>query len=116
MERGMQVTMNKFINCVITIIILIIQITQCAAAGINDANREINKLNELYTKTREQYLEAAAKRDNLYNSSKVNGVNAFSWVKSNPTRDFYSFFREVLKVSDKTPANVNIIILKILMS
>lgn len=105
----MQVTMNKFINCVITIIILIIQITQCAAAGINDANREINKLNELYTKTREQYLEAAAKRDNLYNSSKVNGVNAFSWVKSNPTRDFYSFFREVLKVSDKTPANVNII-------
>ena len=52
----MQVTMNKFINCVITIIILIIQITQCAAAGINDANREINKLNELYKVLKQKQL------------------------------------------------------------
>ncbi len=53
--------------------------------------------------------EAAAKRDYLYNQSVINGVNGFDWYKANPTRDFYSFFRGTLKVSDKSPENVKLI-------
>jgi hypothetical protein len=72
----------------------------------------IAQANNLYLERKQQYVEAAAKRDNLYNSSVVNSVNAFSWVKSNPTRDFYTFFREALNIPDKeqkSPDNVRII-------
>jgi hypothetical protein len=72
----------------------------------------IAQANNLYLERKQQYVEAAAKRDNLYNSSVVNGVNAFSWVKDNPTRDFYTFFRETLNILDKeqkSPDNVRII-------
>ncbi len=68
--------------------------------------------NNLYLERNQQYVESAGRRDYLYNSSVVNGVNAFSWVKSNPTRDFYTFFREALNIPDKeqqTPDNVRII-------
>ena len=57
-------------------------------------------------------LQTIAQANNLYNSSVVNSVNAFSWVKSNPTRDFYTFFREALNIPDKeqkSPDNVRII-------
>lgn len=57
----------------------------------------------------QQYKESAAKRDNLYNSASVNGVNAFSWSKSNPTRDFNSFLKHSLGVPDNTPDNIRII-------
>lgn len=65
--------------------------------------------NNLYLERNQQYVESAAKRDNFYKQGVINGVNAFSWVKDNPTRDFYTFFRETLKVSDKSPENVNLI-------
>jgi hypothetical protein len=65
--------------------------------------------NNLYLERNQQYVESAAKRDYFYNQGIINGVNAFSWVKDNPTRDFYSFFRDTLKVSDKSPENVNLI-------
>jgi len=74
--------------------------------------RTIAQANNLYLERKQQYVETAAKRDNLYNSSVVNSVNAFSWVKSNPTRDFYTFFREALNIPDKeqkSPDNVRII-------
>lgn len=70
---------------------------------------QIKGLNKLYLQRLEQYKKSAAKRDNLYNSSNVNGVNAFSWYKSNPTRDFASFLTEGLKVPSGTPDNVRII-------
>lgn len=66
-------------------------------------------LNNLYLERLQQYKEAAAKRDNLYNSSNVNGVNAFSWSKSNPSRDFNSFLKHSLGVPDNTPDNIRII-------
>jgi hypothetical protein len=66
-------------------------------------------LNKLYLERLKQYKEAAAKRDNLYNSSSVNGVNAFSWSKSNPSRDFNSFLKHSLGVPDNTPDNIRII-------
>jgi hypothetical protein len=69
----------------------------------------VEQANKLYLERLEQYKESAAKRDNFYSQGVINGVNAFSWVKDNPTRDFYSFFRETLKISDKTPDNVNLI-------
>lgn len=74
--------------------------------------RTIAQANNLYLERKQQYVETAAKRDNLYNSSVVNSVNAFSWVKANPTRDFYTFFREALNIPDKeqkSPDNVRII-------
>jgi hypothetical protein len=74
--------------------------------------KTIAQANNLYLERKQQHVEAAAKRDYLYNSSVVNGVNAFSWVKSNPTRDFYTFFREALNIPDreqKSPDNVRII-------
>jgi hypothetical protein len=71
--------------------------------------QKVEELNGLYLERLEQYKEAAAKRDYLYNQGVINGVNAFSWSKSNPTRDFYSFFRDILKISDKSPANVDLI-------
>lgn len=69
----------------------------------------IAQANNLYLERKQQYVEAAAKRDDFYKQGVINGVNAFSWVKDNPTRDFYTFFRETLKVSDKSPENVNLI-------
>lgn len=70
---------------------------------------KIGELEKLYLQRLEQYKKSAAIRDNLYNSSNVNGVNAFSWYKSNPTRDFASFLTEGLKVPSGTPDNVRII-------
>jgi hypothetical protein len=67
------------------------------------------ELNKLYLERLQQYKESAAKRDNLYNSASVNGVNAFSWSKSNPTRDFNSFLKHSLGVPDNTPDNIRII-------
>jgi hypothetical protein len=72
-------------------------------------SQKAEELNKLYLERLEQYKEAAANRDNLYNSSDVNGVNAFSWSESNPTRDFNSFFTHNLKVPDNTPDNIRII-------
>jgi hypothetical protein len=74
--------------------------------------KKAEELNKLYLQRKKQHIAAAAKRDNLYNSSNVNGVNAFSWYKSNPTRDFYTFFRDALNIPDreqKSPDNVRII-------
>ncbi len=76
--------------------------------SMSEAER-VKELNRLYLERLEQYKEAAAKRDNLYNSSNVNGVNAFSWSKSNPSRDFNSFLKHSLGVPDNTPDNVRII-------
>jgi len=76
--------------------------------SMSEAER-VKELNRLYLERLEQYKEAAAKRDNLYNSSVVNGVNAFSWSKSNPSRDFNSFLKHSLGVPDNTPDNVRII-------
>jgi hypothetical protein len=70
---------------------------------------EVNRNRELKNQALKQYLESAAKRDNLYNSSNVNGVNAFSWSKSNPSRDFNSFLKHSLGVPDNTPDNIRII-------
>ena len=69
----------------------------------------VEQANKLYLERKQQHIEVAAKRDNFYSQGVINGVNAFSWVKDNPTRDFYSFFRDTLKVSDKSPENVNLI-------
>lgn len=87
-----------------------------ALYNIGDINsfevKGVEQANKLYLERKQQHVEAAAKRDYLYNSSVVNGVNAFSWVKSNPTRDFYTFFREALNIPDreqKSPDNVRII-------
>jgi len=74
--------------------------------------KTIAQANKLYLERKQQHVDSASKRDYLYNSSVVNGVNAFSWVKSNPTRDFYTFFREALNIPDKeqkSPDNVRII-------
>jgi hypothetical protein len=74
--------------------------------------KKAEELNKLYLQRKKQHIKAAAKRDNLYNSSNVNGVNAFSWYKSNPSRDFYTFFRDGLNIPDReqqTPDNVRII-------
>jgi hypothetical protein len=87
-----------------------------ALYNIGDINsfevKGVEQANKLYLERKQQHVEATAKRDYLYNSSVVNGVNAFSWVKSNPTRDFYTFFREALNIPDreqKSPDNVRII-------
>ena len=76
----------------------------------------VEQANKLYLERKQQHVEAAAKRDNLYNSSVVSSgnksANAFAWVKDNPTRDFYTFFREALNIPDKeqkSPDNVRII-------
>lgn len=76
----------------------------------------VEQANKLYLERKQQHVEAAAKRDSLYNSSVVSSgnksVNAFAWVKDNPTRDFYTFFREALNIPDKeqkSPDNVRII-------
>ena len=76
--------------------------------SMSEAER-VKELNRLYLERLEQYKEAAVKRDNLYNSSNINGVNAFSWSKSNPSRDFNSFLNHSLGVPDNTPDNVRII-------
>lgn len=87
-----------------------------ALYNIGDINsfgvKTVEQANKLYVERLELYKEAAAKRDYFYNQSVINGVNAFSWVKDNPTRDFYTFFREVLNIPDKeqkSPENVNLI-------
>ena len=84
-----------------------------ALYNIGDINsfgvKTVEQANKLYVERLELYKEATAKRDYFYNQGVINGVNAFSWVKDNPTRDFYSFFRDTLKVSDKSPENVNLI-------
>jgi len=71
--------------------------------------KTVEQANKLYLERLGQYKDSATKRDYFYNQGVINGVNAFSWVKDNPTRDFYSFFRDTLKVSDKSPENVNLI-------
>jgi len=70
---------------------------------------KVEGFNKLYLKRKKQHVEAAAKRDYLYSQGVINGVNGFDWYKANPTRDFYSFFRDTLKVSDKSPENVKLI-------
>ncbi len=70
---------------------------------------KVEELNQLYLTRKQQHIEAAAKRDYLYNQSVINGVNGFDWYKANPTRDFYSFFRDTLKVSHTSPENVKLI-------
>jgi tetratricopeptide (TPR) repeat protein len=71
--------------------------------------KTVEAANELYLQRLEQYKESSTKRDNLYNSSVVNDVNAFAWAIANPSRDFYSFFKEVLKVPTDIPDNIRII-------
>ena len=71
--------------------------------------QKVEELNRLYLESLEKYKESVAKRDYYYNQGVINGVNAFLWVKSNPTRCFYSFFRDTLKISDTSPANVDLI-------
>ncbi|MDR2008249.1 MAG: hypothetical protein LBQ34_04680 [Alphaproteobacteria bacterium] len=71
--------------------------------------KTVEQANKLYVERLELYKESEAKREYFYNSSVVNDKNAFAWVKDNPTRDFYSFFRDTLKVSDKSPENVDLI-------
>ena len=70
---------------------------------------KVEGLNKLYLERKKQHIEAAAKRDYFYSQGVINGVNGFDWYKANPTRDFYSFFRDTLKVSDKSPENVKLI-------
>ncbi|MCC8461299.1 MAG: tetratricopeptide repeat protein [Candidatus Megaira endosymbiont of Carteria cerasiformis] len=70
---------------------------------------KVEQLNQLYLERKKQHVEAAAKRDYLYSQGVINGVNGFDWYKANPTRDFYSFFRDTLKVSDKSPENLKLI-------
>jgi len=94
--------------------------TDIALYNIGDINsfevKGVEQANKLYLERKQQHVEAAAKRDNLYNSSVVSSgnksANAFAWVKDNPTRDFYTFFREALNIPDKeqkSPDNVRII-------
>jgi hypothetical protein len=87
-----------------------------ALYNIGDINsfgiKTVEQANKLYVERLELYKESSTKRDYLYNRSVVNGVNAFGWVKSNPKRDFYTFFRETLNIPDKeqkSPDNVRII-------
>lgn len=65
--------------------------------------------NNQYNDTYNKYINTASTRDILYNNSVVNGVNAFSWVLSNPTHGFVWFFREVLKVSPTANDNAKLI-------
>jgi hypothetical protein len=91
----------------------VLEYSNIALYNIGDINgfevKGVEQANKLYLEKKQQYVEVAAKRDYFYNQGVINGVNAFSWVKNNPTRDFYSFFRDTLKISDKTPDNVNLI-------
>ena len=84
-----------------------------ALRDIGDINglgvKTVEQANKLYLEKKQQHIDSAVKRDGFYNQGTINGVNAFSWVKDNPTRDFYTFFRETLKVSDKSPENVDLI-------
>jgi tetratricopeptide (TPR) repeat protein len=70
---------------------------------------KVEGFNKLYLERKKQHIEAAVKRDYFYSQGVINGVNGFDWYKANPTRDFYSFFRDTLKVSDKSPENVKLI-------
>jgi tetratricopeptide (TPR) repeat protein len=70
---------------------------------------KVEELNKLYLERKKQHIESAVKRDYFYSQGVINGVNGFDWYKANPTRDFYSFFRDTLKVSDKSPENVKLI-------
>ena len=86
------------------------QIRKAKELKIAEENRQrVEELNRLYLERLKQYKEAAAKRDNLYNSSNVNGVNAFSWSKQNPTHGFKWFFDNSLKIPKNTPDNIRII-------
>ena len=91
-----------------------------ALYNIGDINsfgvKTVEQANKLYLERKQQHIDSAVKRDNLYNSSVVSSgnksANAFAWVKDNPTRDFYTFFREALNIPDKeqkSPDNVRII-------
>ena len=77
--------------------------------GVHNIAVKIEESNSLYLERLELYKDSAAKRDYLYNSSNVNGVNAFSWSIQNPTHGFAWFFEYSLKVSSTTPDNVRII-------
>lgn len=70
---------------------------------------EVNRNRELKNQALKQYLESAAKRDNLYNSSNVNNVNAISWALQNPTHGFKWFFDNSLKVPTNTSDNSKLI-------
>lgn len=91
-----------------------------ALYNIGDINnfgvKTVEQANKLYVERKQQHIDSAVKRDNLYNSSVVSSgnksANAFAWVKDNLTRDFYTFFREALNIPDKeqkSPDNVRII-------
>jgi len=80
-----------------------------AIQNIESIKYEVEALNRLYLERLDQYKEAAAKRDNLYNGSNVNGVNAFSWSIQNPTHGFRWFFENSLHVPSTTPDNIRII-------
>lgn len=84
-----------------------------ALYNIEDINslgvQTVAQANTLYLENKQRHVDSALIRDKLYNSAVVNGVNAFGWVKENPTLCFYSFFKNVLKVPDNTPDNVKII-------
>jgi hypothetical protein len=86
------------------------QIRKAKELKIAEENRQrVEELNRLYLERLKQYKDSASKRDNLYNSSNVNGVNAFSWSKQNPTHGFKWFFDKSLKVPTNTPDNIRII-------
>ena len=86
------------------------QIRKAKELKIAEENRQrTEELNRLYLERLKQYKDSASKRDNLYNSSNVNGVNAFSWSKQNPTHGFKWFFDKSLKVPTNTPDNIRII-------
>ena len=80
-----------------------------AIQNIGNIKYEVEELRKLYLDRLDQYKEAAAKRDNLYNGSNVNGVNAFSWSIQNPTHGFKWFFENSLHVPSTTPDNIRII-------
>ena len=84
-----------------------------ALYNIGDINsfgvKTVEQANKLYLEKKQQHVDSAVKRDGFYNQGTINGVNAFSWVKDNPTRDFYSFFKDTLKVSSTSPDNVDLI-------
>jgi hypothetical protein len=71
--------------------------------------KKVEQANKLYLERLQQYKDSASKRDNLYNSSVVNGVNAFSWSKQNPTHGFRWFLENSLKVPSNTADNIRII-------
>lgn len=78
-------------------------------ARIAEQQRQAEAQRQARNERLQQYLTSAAKRDNLYNSSIVNNVNAISWALQNPTHGFKWFFDNSLKVPSNTPDNLRLI-------